>query len=105
MGRSFQNIGGQTSNTGSMDGAEVAQLYVAMPGAGSDGNPQKQLRGFAKHQIAVGSSKTFEFELTRRDLSVWDVVAQKWKLEKGKYEVMVGKNGGELCLQQPIKVS
>ena len=91
-------------NTGSVDGAEVAQLYLAIPGAGSDGNPSKQLRGFEKHQIAAGSSKQYEFALTRRDLSIWDVVAQKWKLQKGEYEVMIGKHSGDLCLSQSIKV-
>lgn len=38
---------------GSVDGAEVAQLYLAVPGSGKDGNPTKTLRGFDKENIRL----------------------------------------------------
>ncbi|KAK9321511.1 putative glycoside hydrolase family 3 protein [Lipomyces orientalis] len=50
------------------------------------GGHVKQLRGFEKIQIASGGSATVEFPLTRRDLSTWDVVAQKWLLQRGRYK-------------------
>lgn len=89
-------------NSGEVDGAEVAQLYLAMPG---DGAPVKQLRGFDKKAITSGSSATYEFKLTRRDLSVWDTTAQKWKLERGSYTVMVGGSSKSLPLNGTITIN
>lgn len=80
-------------NTGSVDGAEAAQLYVGIPGA-----PERQLRGVDKPNVTAGETATVIFELTRRDLSVWDVVAQKWKLQSGNYSVFVGPSSRSLPL-------
>ena len=62
------------TNTGSVAGDEVAQLYVAL---GAD-EPPKVLRGFDRLHIPAGSSATFTAEVTRRDVSTWDVVSQNW---------------------------
>ncbi|KAH8774203.1 beta-glucosidase-related glycosidase [Hyaloscypha finlandica] len=80
-------------NTGAVDGAEVAQLYVGIPGG-----PIRQLRGFSKVHIQAGHTATVRFDLTRRDLSVWDVVAQQWKLQSGKYYIYVGASSRILYL-------
>ncbi|KPM40481.1 putative beta-glucosidase M [Neonectria ditissima] len=88
------------TNTGSVDGAEVAQLFVGIPGA-----PARQLRGFEKPQIAAGETTTVTFDLTRRDLSVWDVVAQKWGLQSGSYQVYVGASSRDLPLTGSLSVS
>jgi beta-glucosidase len=55
-------------NNGTVDGNEVAQLYVQYP-AGADG-PVRQLRGFERTMIATGGSITVTFNLRRRDLSI-----------------------------------
>lgn len=73
------------ANTGSIVGAEVAQLYVGIPGG-----PPKVLRGFAKQTVLPGASASVVFPLTRRDLSRWDVVAQEWVLQSGLYSFYVG---------------
>lgn len=84
------------TNTGDMPAAEVGQLYVTIP---SDGQPMKQLRGFDKIMVRPGETKTFEFELRRRDLSVWDVAAQQWKLLIGsEYQLSVGASSRKLLL-------
>lgn len=62
-------------NTGKRDGADVAQMYLG----GAEGAPVRQLRGFDKPFIKAGETATVTFELNRRDLSVWDVAAQKCK--------------------------
>ncbi|GAW19816.1 hypothetical protein ANO14919_093070 [Xylariales sp. No.14919] len=87
------------TNTGAMDGAEVAQLYVGIPGA-----PVKQLRGFEKPFVNVSSSATVSFRVNRRDLSVWDVVAQKWALQRGDYEVLVGSSSRQLPLRGVLSI-
>ncbi len=87
------------SNTGSMGGAEVAQLYVTLPGVGDDSAiPIRQLRGFDKTYVQVKKKASVSFALTRRDLSIWDTVAQKWLLQAGTYTVGVGASSRDLPL-------
>ncbi|ETI28307.1 hypothetical protein G647_00756 [Cladophialophora carrionii CBS 160.54] len=62
------------TNTGDVEGDEVAQLYVYL----GEGEPPKVLRGFDRITIAPGQSATFTAELTRRDVSVWDTISQDW---------------------------
>jgi beta-glucosidase len=87
------------TNTGSVDGAEVAQLYVGIPGG-----PAKQLRGYSKVNIAPGSTATVEFDLQRRDLSEWDVGAQAWKLQNGAYQIYVGASSRILPLTGTLTI-
>ena len=91
------------TNTGGVEGAEVAQLYVTLPGAGGQLSdnlsiPIRQLRGFEKTLLGVGETATVSFTLTRRDLSYWDVMAQKWLLPQGNYTVSVGTSSRNLPL-------
>ncbi|RYP04174.1 hypothetical protein DL764_004625 [Monosporascus ibericus] len=89
------------TNSGKLDGKEVAQLYVGIPG---ESTPAKQLRGFEKPLIPVGETANVRFELTRRDLSVWDVEAQKWLLQKGCYHVFVGRSSRDLPLRGTLTI-
>ena len=94
----------EIENTGDMDGAEVAQLYVGFPN-GTEGVPVRQLRGFEKPFINASQTATVEFELTRRDLSVWDVVAQKWALLVGeRYDIFVGRSSRDLPLVGSVTI-
>lgn len=82
-------------NTGKIAAAEVAQLYIGIPNSGTD----RQLRGFDKMVIPPGESATFQFPLRRRDLSVWNVDAQRWELQTGSYRVQVGKSVLDIQLE------
>lgn len=81
----------QITNTGNMTGEEVAQLYVGIPNA-----PERQLRGFEKVKLAPGEQAAVTFELTRRDLSIWDVVSQSWVLQHGRYIIYVGASSRDI---------
>jgi beta-glucosidase len=89
------------ANTGQVGGAEVAQLYVGVPG---DGTPVRQLRGFEKPFVNASETASVAFELTRRDLSVWDVVAQAWRLQRGEYGVWVGGSSRDLKLEGKLTI-
>ncbi|KAH6667482.1 putative beta-glucosidase [Halenospora varia] len=86
-------------NTGSVDGAEVAQLYVGIPGA-----PVRQLRGYSKVDVEPGTTIPLHFDLTRRDLSTWDTAAQKWKLQSGSYTISVGASSRNLPLTGTLTI-
>ncbi|CAF3457969.1 unnamed protein product [Fusarium graminearum] len=94
-------VSAKVSNTGDVDGKEVAQLYVGTPG---DDVPVRQLRGFKKPSIKSGETVEVKFELTRRDLSVWNVVAQEWQLQRGDYNIFVGSSSRDLPLQSTLKI-
>ncbi|EEY14418.1 beta-glucosidase [Verticillium alfalfae VaMs.102] len=50
------------------------------------------------------SAARVEFALTRRDLSIWDVEAQGWRLQDGTYGVWVGGNSRDLPLRGNLTV-
>lgn len=54
--------------------------------------PARQLREFEKVLLNTGESAVVEFELTRRDLSVWDTMRQAWVLPRGTVGIAVGKS-------------
>lgn len=92
-------ITAKITNTGHVDAAEVAQLYIGIPGA-----PQRQLRGYTKETLAPGACCDVSFPVTRRDLSSWDVVQQAWTLQKGSYKVEVGKSVLDIQLTGAITI-
>ncbi|EGX93355.1 beta-glucosidase, putative [Cordyceps militaris CM01] len=94
------NVQVSVSNSGAVAGAEVAQLYLGIPGA-----PPKQLRGFEKLGLQPGETGRASFELTKRDLSQWDVVLQKWVLHPGEYKIYVGASSRDIRLTGSIVVS
>ena len=63
------------TNTGDVEGDEVAQLYVSRGGAN---DPVRELRGFDRLSIAPGATVQFRADITRRDVSNWDVASQNW---------------------------
>ncbi|KAI0138599.1 glycoside hydrolase family 3 protein [Hypoxylon sp. NC0597] len=87
------------TNTGAVDGEEVAQLYLGIPNS-----PPKQLRGFEKVPLSPGESAEVTFELTRRDLSVWDVITQGWIVQSGEYAVYIGASSRDIRLTGSITV-
>ncbi|KAL2851068.1 glycosyl hydrolase family 3 N terminal domain-containing protein [Aspergillus pseudoustus] len=87
------------SNVGEVEAAEVAQLYVGLPGG-----PKKVLRGFEKQSLRPGQRKTFSFDLTRRDLSTWDVDRQSWVLQRGEYSIYVGKSVLDIQLTGSLRI-
>ncbi|KAK6062466.1 hypothetical protein SCUP515_13343 [Seiridium cupressi] len=82
------------SNTGALDGAEVAQLYLSSPSEASQ--PVRTLRGFEKVSIPVGQTANVTFSVRRRDISYWDVAAQSWAIASGEYTFSVGSSSRDL---------
>ncbi|KAH6720031.1 glycoside hydrolase family 3 protein [Leptodontidium sp. 2 PMI_412] len=69
----------KVTNTGTVAGKEVVMVYVQYPSDNPWDTPIIQLRAFEKTAtLAAGASATVSLQLTRRDLSIWDVVSQNW---------------------------
>ncbi|KAG4436170.1 hypothetical protein IFR05_008330 [Cadophora sp. M221] len=86
-------------NTGSVNGEEVPQLYVSL---GGSNQPKVVLRGFERLSIDAGESATFTADITRRDLSNWDTVAQNWVITDAPKTVYVGSSSRKLPLSQAL---
>jgi beta-glucosidase len=94
----------ELTNTGSVAGAEVPQLYITLPDSAPAGTPPKQLRGFEKVQLEPGASTTVTFPLMRRDLSYWDIISQDWIIPTGEIGFSVGLSSRDLKLTAGLTV-
>ena len=91
-------------NTGTVVGAEVAQVYLAMPSSASVPQPPKQLKAFQKVRIEPGKSTHVGLTLNERAFQYWDVASRGWKRVPGTYGVMVGSSSRDLPLQTQIQI-
>ncbi|KAF9511516.1 glycoside hydrolase family 3 protein [Hydnum rufescens UP504] len=76
------------TNTGSVAGAEVSQLYLEFPPSAEE--PPSVLRGFESTHLVPGETKLVTIKLSRYDLSVWNSVQQGWSRPHGLIGVLVG---------------
>ena len=99
----YANVTVDIKNAGSIVGKEVAQLYLNFADVQGEARnvdfPVKVLRGFEKVEIQPGDTQTVAFNLTRRDLSYWDVVQQNWVMPtEGTITIRVGASSRDLKL-------
>lgn len=90
-------------NTGLRDGAEVVQLYVRN-NRGKVFKPDKELRAFARVDVAAGASERVDLSFALSDLSYWDTADHAWRLENGEYEVLVAASAADVRLRAPLLV-
>lgn len=77
------------TNTGSVAGAEVVQLYVSDPECSVD-RPVKELKDFAKVCLEPGETQVVKFCVSEDDLEFYDEKSRSWVAETGDFEVLVG---------------
>ena len=92
------------ANTGTVAGAEVAQLYVAKP-EHEVFRPEQELRGFAKVELAPGESRRVTIELDERAFSYFNVATNRWEVEGGTYELRVGASSEDIRLTGAVRLA
>lgn len=80
------------SNTGQVDGAEVAQLYLGFPESANE--PPKLLRGFEKIFLKAGDEEKVQFKLSTTELSIWQ--DGEWIIPQGEYKIYVGASSRDI---------
>jgi beta-glucosidase len=90
-------------NTGKRDGAEVAQIYAALPASAAE--PPKRLVGFNKVWLKAGESKEVTVEVNPKYLSIFNVEQNGWQLLPGEYSFMVGGSSQSLPLKQAVTLN
>lgn len=88
------------TNTGSVAGAEVAQVYLGLP-AGT-GEPPRRLVGWQKVFLQPGAAQQVTVEVDENDsshpLSYWDVNSKSWQTAPGDYTVYLGNSSSSASL-------
>jgi beta-glucosidase len=90
-------------NTGNREGAEAAQLYIALTSSAILRAP-KELRGFEKVFLKPGESKTVTMILDERSFAYYNVPHDSWAVEGGTYSLLVGSGSADIRLAGEIRV-
>jgi beta-glucosidase len=97
------NVSFDVANTGSVEGSEVAQLYVSDPSAKVH-RPERELKGFAKVQLDPGQTKHVTIQLDARSFSYWDEARHAWKIDPGKFVILVGESSENTPLHADLTI-
>lgn len=91
-------------NVGQRSGAEIVQLYVRDVASRVD-RPVKELKRFAKIDLASGELQRVHFDLRHEDFAFYDPVLHQWRVEPGEFEVLVGSSSRDIRLRQVFEYS
>ncbi|HEY2472949.1 MAG TPA: glycoside hydrolase family 3 C-terminal domain-containing protein [Terracidiphilus sp.] len=92
------------ANTGSVEGAEVAQLYVSDPSSKVK-RPEPELKGFQKVRLAPGETKHVTISLDARAFSYWDEAKHGWSIDPGKFVILVGDSSQNTPLHADLTIN
>jgi len=93
----------EVENSGSFRSSEVVQLYIKKKFS-SVVSPSLQLKGFSKINLKKGEKKKVEF-LVPVEILAFHNENLKLKVEKGEYEVLVGKNSRDIEMRGVFTVN
>ena len=93
------------TNTGSVAGREVAQVYVSAPKNKQIEKPVKELKAFGKtRSLKPGESETLRMTLKKANLSSWDEATHQWLLDSGTYTFQVGASSADIRDKVTLKL-
>jgi beta-glucosidase len=102
-GRGSVRVSVDVTNTGSRAGDEVVQLYTHAQRSRVK-QPVKQLRGFQRVHLAPGQRRSVTITVKASDLAFWDVTRERYVVESGGYDVMVGASSAEVRATGQVRV-
>ncbi len=91
------------SNTGSVEGKEVVQLYIGDESA-SVLRPLKELKGFEKISLKPGEEKAVTFTVKPDDLKFYDDKTGSWRAEPGKFKAYIGSSSADIRATVPFEL-
>ena len=103
MAADEQGVSLTVTNTGSVAGTEIVQLYVAKKNRELF-RPAKELKGFARVTLAPGEKQRITITLDDKAFRFWNVKTNRWEIEGGEYELLVGASVEDIRLCEKISV-
>ena len=103
MAADEQGVSLTVTNTGSVAGTEIVQLYVAKKNSELF-RPAKELKGFARVTLAPGEKQRITIMLDDKAFRFWNVQSNRWEIEGGEYELLVGASVEDIRLCEKISV-
>jgi len=91
------------TNTGSLAGKEVVQLYVGDKES-EVFRPVRELKGFEKVALAPGETKTVTFTLEKRAFAYWNTTIHDWYVESGDFTIEIGRSSRDIVLAKDVHV-
>ena len=89
------------TNTGSMEGKEIVQLYVSDK-THSASRPVRELKNFAAVTLKPGETKTVSMELDYRAFAWYDTEQKDWYAAGGTYEICIGKSSRDIVMRTEV---
>ena len=93
----------KVKNTGDVDGAEIAQIYVADKES-TIFRPEKELRAFKKVFLKAGEEKKITVTLGKRAFAYYNVLIGDWHVESGEFDILVGASSADIRLRATVNV-
>jgi len=90
-------------NTGTVQGAEVVQVYV-QDVQSSVMRPLKELKAFKKVYLNPGEEKNVNMDIKAKDFAFYDEQKADWNLEPGKFKLLVGVSSKHIVETVEIEV-
>jgi beta-glucosidase len=90
-------------NVGARAGAEIAQVYVEDVDA-SVPRPRKELKGFARVELAPGAAERIAVTLAPRAFQFWHPELARWTAEPGAFRIHVGASSRDLRLSAEVQL-
>ena len=92
------------TNTGSVAGKEVVELYVTAPEAGLN-KPARELKAFAKtRELKPGESQTLKMKVDNYGIASFNDAASAWEAPAGTYKVQFGASVEDIRATGEYKV-
>lgn len=91
----------RVKNSGPVAGKETVQLYVSDKESTLQ-RPQKELKKFAKVELAPGEEKEVSFKLNRRDFSYYDAKRDMWIAESGEFVIAAAASSRDIRKSESI---
>jgi len=94
----------QVENTGSVAGAEIAQVYLHDVESSID-RPEKELKGFGRVTLQLGETQTITVDLDEDAMSFYSPAKEDWVSEPGAFEVLVGSSSRDIRLKGTFELA
>ena len=93
----------KVKNTGTVDGSEIVQMYVALPES-KVSRPEKELKGFVKLHLIAGEEKEVRIPFDDKTFRFFSERSGSWEQEEGTYQILAGSSSQDIRLTGEISL-